>query len=410
MENTNPLTRRQFIGQNAATIALAAAPLALPGLMRAQSDTPAKRLRIGIAGGRFGAMFYWHEHPGCTVAGVTDLIPQRRENLMKVYGCAKSYRSLEEMVKDPSLEAIGVFTDGPKHFEHVMLALAHGKHVISATPAVMAATAAEALDQAAQLFAKVKQTGLTYMMAATSYWQQRMISARKLYAEGALGQITYCESDYLHSGLRILFGTAANPTWLYGLPPMFYPTQCTAHLVGLTGERLVEVSCTGWGNDDPVLRKNAFADNPFWNETAMFRSDRGTPFRVRVWWEGPVDNGTTASWFGTKMSLNAQGEIWTLAAEPGKGAADGARQKPQLLRREDTAWWKTDLLPEPLRHDSKHEGSHTFITHEFVDAVQRGRRPAIDIGEALAYTVPGIIAHQSALKGGELLKIPTIGA
>jgi hypothetical protein len=63
-----------------------------------------------------------------------------------------------------------------------------------------------------------------------------------------------------------------------------------------------------------------------------------------------------------------------------------------------------------LRHDSKHEGSHTFITHEFVDAVLRGRRPAIDIGEALAYTVPGIIAHQSALKGGELLKIPTIGA
>jgi hypothetical protein len=26
------------------------------------------------------------------------------------------------------------------------------------------------------------------------------------------------------------------------------------------------------------------------------------------------------------------------------------------------------------------------------------------------YTVPGIIVHQSALKGGELLKIPTIGA
>lgn len=115
MENTNPLTRRQFIGQNAATIALAAAPMALPGPMRAQSDTPAKKLRIGIAGGRFGAMFYWHEHPGCTVAGVTDLMPQRREILMKVYQCAQSYRSLEEMVKDPSLDAIGVFTDGPKH-------------------------------------------------------------------------------------------------------------------------------------------------------------------------------------------------------------------------------------------------------------------------------------------------------
>jgi hypothetical protein len=26
--------------------------------------------------------------------------------------------------------------------------------------------------------------------------------------------------------------------------------------------------------------------------------------------------------------------------------------------------------------------------------------------EALAYTVPGVVAHQSALKNGELLKIP----
>ncbi len=28
------------------------------------------------------------------------------------------------------------------------------------------------------------------------------------------------------------------------------------------------------------------------------------------------------------------------------------------------------------------------------------------IYEALAYTIPGIIAHESAMRGGELLKIP----
>ncbi|MCX6894156.1 MAG: Gfo/Idh/MocA family oxidoreductase, partial [Verrucomicrobia bacterium] len=344
MSIENQLTRRQFVAKSAAAFAVAAVPLALPGLVHAQNETPAKKIRIGIAGGRFGAMFFWHEHPGCVVEAVSDLIPERRESLMKVYQCARSYPSLEEMVKDPNLDAIGVFTDGPKHFEHAMLALAHGKHVISATPAVMAATATEALDQAHKLSEKVKQTGLTYMMAETSLWQQRTISARKLYANGAFGQITYCESDYLHSGLRILFGTAEKPTWAYGLPPMFYPTQCTAHLVGMTRERLVEVTCTGWGDDDPVLKKNEFANNPFWNETALFRSDKGTPFRVRVWWEGPVGNGTTASWFGTKMSLNAQGDIWTLANAP----ANTTRQKPQPSRLKDKAWWKTDMLPESL--------------------------------------------------------------
>ena len=64
------------------------------------------------------------------------------------------------------------------------------------------------------------------------------------------------------------------------------------------------------------------------------------------------------------------------------------------------------MLPEPLRHNSGHEGSHTFLTHEFVDALIHRRRPAIDVYEYLAYTVPGIIAHQSALQKGELIKIP----
>jgi len=58
-----------------------------------------------------------------------------------------------------------------------------------------------------------------------------------------------------------------------------------------------------------------------------------------------------------------------------------------------------------LRHNSGHHGSHTFITHEFIDALINERKPLVDVYEALAYTVPGIVAHESALRGGELLKI-----
>jgi hypothetical protein len=66
------------------------------------------------------------------------------------------------------------------------------------------------------------------------------------------------------------------------------------------------------------------------------------------------------------------------------------------------------MLPQPLRHDSGHEGSHTFLTHEFIDAIVKNRKPSVDVYEAVGYTAPGIIAHQSALKGGELLKIPQL--
>ena len=55
--------------------------------------------------------------------------------------------------------------------------------------------------------------------------------------------------------------------------------------------------------------------------------------------------------------------------------------------------------------DSEHFGSHTFLTHEFVDAIMSARKPEIDIEQAINYTLPGIIAHESALKGGEQLPI-----
>lgn len=64
------------------------------------------------------------------------------------------------------------------------------------------------------------------------------------------------------------------------------------------------------------------------------------------------------------------------------------------------------MLPEPLRHPSGHDGSHTFLTHEFIDALVNERKPSIDVYEALAYTVYGIIAHKSALEGGKQLEIP----
>jgi hypothetical protein len=53
-----------------------------------------------------------------------------------------------------------------------------------------------------------------------------------------------------------------------------------------------------------------------------------------------------------------------------------------------------------------HGGSHGQLMNEFVMAILADRRPLVDICMALNLTVAGVVAHQSALKGGELLKIP----
>lgn len=204
-------------------------------------DLVEKKIKMGIVGGGFGTSFQWHEHPNCIVEAVSDLRPERNKALMDTYKCGKSYPSLEELVKDKNIDAVAVFTEGPNHVKHAIECMKHGKHVISAVPACWGT-----VDEAEELLGAVKKYGMTYMMAETSYYQQFTISVRKKFQQGAFGDLYYCESEYQHDGLDVLYTENGERTWRYGVAPMHYPTHCTAHMVSITGERLTEVVCHGW--------------------------------------------------------------------------------------------------------------------------------------------------------------------
>ena len=53
-----------------------------------------------------------------------------------------------------------------------------------------------------------------------------------------------------------------------------------------------------------------------------------------------------------------------------------------------------------------HGGSHGYLMSEFIEAILLDRTPLVDVAQALNMTVAGIVAHQSALRNGELMKIP----
>jgi len=396
------MQRRAFIKASGGVAA--ATTLAMQGVYAV--DTAPKKIRLGVVGGRFGKTFQWHEHPDCIVEAVSDLRSERRDQLMKTYHCKKSYNSLEELVLDKNIDAVAIFTDGPLHVDHVTKAMKHGKHVISAVPAAWGT-----LEEADQLLDIVETTGLTYMMAETSYYRQSVISARKLFEQGQFGEIFYCNGSYQHDGLEQLYFERGKRTWRHGMAPMHYPTHCTSFVVGVTGERLTEVTCHGWGDDSPILKDNRYG-NPFWNESAMFKTSRGNAFDCHVWWKGAHRGGEWAEWVGSKMSFYDQHPhrpepvIVRKNDQTEEDDAGFVRSRPESETYEQPTWWATDMLPKSLRHESSHGGSHVFLTHEFIDALTHDRRPAVDVYEALAYTVPGIVAHQSALRGGELLKIP----
>ncbi len=236
-----------------------------------------------------------------------------------------------------------------------------------------------------------------------------------MYAEGKFGTIFSSAAEYYHptdENSPLLLEPDGQPSWRYGIPPMQYPTHCTSFLVSVTGERLVNVSCVGWGDKSKMLTTNRYK-NPFCNETAFFQTNKGNPFRVEVNWRGALRDVERGEWRGTKMSFysdNGDDTGSTIVRQVNKAGVDqgGYATVDNVIEKyKQPIWWKTDMLPKPLQHDSGHDGAHTFITHEFIDALVNNRQPVVNIYESIAYTAPGIVAHQSALKNGEFMKIPS---
>jgi len=394
--NDNPISRRSFMRKTGqAVVAGGLVGVSTAEAMSKPLET-GRRIKMGVVGGGFGTSFQWHEHPNCIVHAVSDLRSDRRDRLMKTYKCERSYESLEKLILDKQIEAVAVFTGAPDHMRHCVLAMNAGKHVICAVPAAMN------LDECAQLREAKERNDRRYMMAETSYYRSYTIAARDLYRQGKFGELFYSEVEYYHprseESMKKFWHYQGKRTWRYGFPPMHYPTHSTGFLVGVTKERLTEVSCLGWSSPKLGIytqRDNVY-DNPFSTESALFKTDRNHMCRCNVFFADGVAHGERAQWFGREMAFYMPGSGGQPFRIQGKNA-------PQWTQVPD--FW--ERLPEPLRHKTGHGGSHSFITHEFVAALAEDREPAVDVYEALAMTAPGIVAHQSALKGGEQMKVPS---
>jgi predicted dehydrogenase len=407
--NPSDLGRREFLkGVGAAVVASA-----VPGVTAAGGVFPRtpgdKQVRIGIVGGNFGAAFQWHLDPNCKVSAFCDLREDRLKHLVEVYGPAAQYKDFRQFLKHPELDAVAVFTPAPLHVWMATEAMKVGKHVISAVPAGMSAEELELLLET------VKRTGMKYMMAETSYYRPQVITCREWAREGKFGTIFYTEAEYHHEGLMpLFFDERGFPTWRYGFPPLHYPTHCTGIVVPITDERLVEVQAIGWGDGHEVLATNEYG-NPFWNATAFFRTSGGHCSRISVFWHvaaGGTERGTI---YGTLMSYimeRPEGSPDTVAqiSKEGKTLIDAngyPEGEVKMQAYKEPPHW--EVLPPSMRVPTGHGGSHTFLTHEFISAIIEDRWPTVNVYEAIAFTLPGIIAHRSALRGGELMKIPDLG-
>jgi predicted dehydrogenase len=227
----------------------------------------------------------------------------------------------------------------------------------------------------------VKKSGLTYMMFETSCYHEDLHAMREIYRAGGLGELVYSEGEYYH------FMQEPIPSfrdWRVGLPPQWYPTHSNAYHLGVTGGSFISVSCLGMPSRIPHLQPaNNRYQNAFGTEIALFRAREGGTSRMAVSWDTPGDEGERGRVRGQRGAFH--------------NTYQGLEKNLPNTRRP----------PLPPRVDAGgHGGSHGYLMNEFVTAILQKRKPLVDVALALNLTVAGIVAHQSALKDGELLKIP----
>jgi predicted dehydrogenase len=339
-----------------------------------------RKIRVGIVGYgvcQFGAAFGFQDHPNVTVAAVSDLFPDRCQALAKACRCEKTYPSLEEMVKDDSLEAIFVATDAPNHVTHCIEVLKHGKHVACAVPAAFGS-----LDEAEKLLEAVRASGRKYMMFETSAFRADCHAMRQTYRAGGFGKLVYTEGEYYHYAPQPI---PSYRDWRVGLPPQWYPTHSNAYYVCVTGGSFTEVTCLGMPSVVKHLQpENNRYKNAFGTEIALLRTSEGGMARMAVSWDTP----------------GAENEVGRVRGQ--RGGMWGGPYVGEEKKLPDLA---LPPLP-PTVAPGGHGGSHGHLMNEFVSAILADRKPLVDIVLALNMTVAGMVAHQSALKGGQTTKVP----
>jgi predicted dehydrogenase len=392
-------------------------------------------MALGIVGaGQFAGQFasLFQLHPGIGPVFVTDVLPERSAELCDRLGLAGTFTDFDAMLAS-DVDAVAIFTQRWTHGPLVVAALRAGKHVYSAVPMAIS------YDEIAEIIRATQETGLTYMMGETSYYNPATVFARRQLENGAFGRVFYSEGDYVHDmdlGFYEAYQYSGGAEWkrTASYPPMLYPTHAIGGVLGAVPAHAVSVSCIGVvdGRCDGVFdRAISMFGNDFSNATALFALSDGGILRTnemrRVGYPSQIRE-SRFRFFGTAGSFEqlATVSLWQDKAgvcdvsdqlathgtvpEDDASLANVAPALRSAFRSGHAAVHDTARLPREFAGASNgHEGSHQFLVDDFVTAVSTRTIPPVDAWTAARFTLPGIIAHQSAVQDGERLEIPDFG-
>lgn len=365
-----------------------------------------RQFNVAMVGLGFGAEFIpiYQAHPNARVAAVCRRNPDELKKVADRFGIEGRYTDYDDVLKDPSIDFVHINSPIPDHAWMSLKALDAGKHVMCTVP--MATT----VDECRQIVEKVRSTGLKYMMAETVVYSREFLFIREMYEKGELGKIQHLAASHPQD-------MDGWPDYWEKMIPMHYATHVVSPCLGLVDGLAEYVSCFGSGTvRDDIAGKSG---NRFAVETCHVRI-RDTDLTAHIWrflYDVARQYRESFDVYGTKRSFE-----WSLIEHEPHVIHTAKKPEPEIPEKVTIPDY-AHRLPEAIRrftqpaeiHDSEHlsfiqggghGGSHPHLVHEFLSALLENRDPRPNAVTSANWTCVGICAHESAMKGGEIVRLP----
>jgi predicted dehydrogenase len=366
------------------------------------------KIKVAVVGLGFGAEFIpiWQKHPNTSCYAICQRNPKKLQAVGDYFGVEKRYTDIQQVLKDKEIDVVHINTPIPDHAWMSIAALKAGKQVACTVP--MATNIADCR----KIVDLVKRTGLNYMMMETVVYSREYLFMKQMLDKGELGKLQFVQASHQQD-------MDGWPNYWPGLPPMWYATHCVGPVAGLIGRPAEYVSCFGSGTIRKPLIK--CYGSPFAVETAhiKFQGIDVSARIIRSLFDTARQYRESIDVYGTNKAIE-----WPLVEHESLVVHTAKLPEPKIPSRvkcpdfanrlpKSIAQYTTKGVYDASRkihlsftQGSGHGGSHPHLANEFAMALVEQRDPFPNARQSANWTCVGLCAHQSALKGGAIVRLP----
>ena len=358
-------------------------------------------VKFGVIGLRRGASFVrvCRATQGAEVTALYDIDAQAVGSAAAEID-ARPFTDFDEFLAS-DIDAVVVASPLPFHAGQAAQALRAGKHVLSEV------TACLNLEQARDLVAAAEESLAIYMMAENYRYLDEVELLKRLRDDGRFGEVYFLEGEYLHDCKDLWYDAAGNLTWRGKGELGVYCTHSLGPLLYITGERVETVSAMAV----PGGKFIADNHNPTMHLMQMV-TDRGTVLRVRVDHVSPRPH--QMAYYAVQGTMGAF-ESWRGHGDTSKIWLEDDHESSRVSG-DGSQWHATDAYAEryiPERLDvptearlGGHGTSEYWLLKDFLATIAGDIACPIDVHRAMDYTLPGIVALESAQTRGTPITVP----